>query len=133
MFPLFVCCSVSGLPSGHHLASFVATPNTFPEIKPGNEDASVPLAIALTEFHVILLYKRMYRAICLLNNKRVCHLQKCGRCIMPEKRNPFFLSTTDISQLPHQVVEELFPVSKVGDMMGIARDVRMQTVYAYSR
>lgn len=35
------------------------------------EDENVPLAIALTEFHVILVYKRMFHAVCLLNSKQV--------------------------------------------------------------
>lgn len=41
------------------------------DAKPGAEDEAVPLAMGLTEFHVVLLYKDVYRAICVLNNKQV--------------------------------------------------------------
>ena len=88
---------------------------------------------------MILIYKRMYRAICLLNNKRVRHLRglflpgPCCSC--PE--NAASSTAPGLAHAlfpPHlQVVEELFPVSKVGDMMGVAHDIRMQHIYAYSR
>jgi hypothetical protein len=35
------------------------------------EDSHTPLAVAITAFHVLLLYPKCFRAICTLNNKPV--------------------------------------------------------------
>ncbi|CAG8483434.1 620_t:CDS:10 [Paraglomus occultum] len=51
-----------------HLLPYPATPS---EIDPTTVVSEIPLSIALTEFHFILLYKERIRAICQLNDQIV--------------------------------------------------------------